>query len=463
MASVLAHSPRRPFSLHPLIAEAKRRMRRRRALFVVAAAIVLGGGAAGADLVFSGSQAGFVPQASAATYPGPAVRLSTCSDVQNGPGCRSPDRRWAIRMRTNTYGSDCHVTLRRAGTKSARPVYDSTRGGCGDAVWVRPHLLLFGQGGPDGAGVTGGGPYRVLGLDAATGKVQPVANLIAFAVSANERWIAGEMRPKGAAPLVALVSVRSHECRVVIRARGSNESVVVAPGGAAGTLSAGFSPFEQHVDWWRGPNRNGGVSVAHGPGVGFTRDSKGVIVAVNHWSSRTGAYHRKLVQLPLSGPHMPCPAVVTARSVKASALGRWPFFHPRHPTGLPLSLRFRRAGGRISSIRVTVNAPAHNSVLRVQVLRGNPLGNTGPGPDHRTVFAERVRMTNLPSHGDLPAGLPLATWTGALSPTAWKGGCRNKQYEVYVQITRAKPLPKNHYSPLYGAELGSPWFRCSSG
>jgi hypothetical protein len=289
-----------------------------------------------------------------------------------------------------------------------------------------------------------------------------VANFLAFAVSANDRWIAGEMRPKGAPPLVAAVSRVSHECRVVAQAHGSNGDVVVAPGGAAGMLSApGFSPFKQGVDWRREPNRHGRLSVAVGPGVGFTRDSKKLIVAVNRWSNKTGAYHRKLVQFPLSGHHAPCPAVVTARSVPAGALGKWPYYHPRHPTGLPLTLHFRRSGSRVSSIKVSVTTPYRASVLRLLVLRGSPLGDAGPARNHPAVFQERVRMTNLPGHGDLPAGLPLATWTGTLSPAAWKGGCENKRYEVYAEIRPAK-LPPKHVSTPQFENLGSPWFRCQA-
>ena len=351
-------------------------------------------------------------------------------------------------------GLDCHVLVRRAGTRTARPAYDSPRG-CSWPVWVEPHRLLFGAGEP-------GRPYRVVSFDPARRKATPIANLLGFVVSPNERWIAGELRPKGAPPLVAAVSLRDHECRVVMQARGSSENLLVAAGGGAGTLGPPTaSPFRQSVDWIRGPNRHGRLSIARGPGVGFTRDSSGVIVAVNRWSNRTGAYQRKLVRIPLAASHRSCPAVVTAPSPGAGAFGRWPFYDPRHPTGMPLTLRPRRTGGRITSIKVTVNAPAHDSVLRVFVLRGSELGRSGPAPTHPAVFAERVRMTNLPGHGDLPAGLPLATWTGTLSPTDWRGGCQNKQYEVYVEIRPATPLPKNHYSPLEG-DLGSPWFRCSS-
>jgi hypothetical protein len=444
---VLTHLPRRPFSLDPLIAEAKRRMRRRRALLAVAAVVVLGGGAAGATLAFGGGS-GVVPGASAASYPGPAVRLASCSNVLNGAGCRSPDRKWSILMSTN--GLNCHVSLRHAGTQTFKRAYDSTRGFCDRAVWVEPHLLLFGQ-----------GAHRVLSLDAATGKVRPIANFLGFAVSPNEHWIAGEMRPKGAPPLVAAVSLADHQCRVVTQAHGKSENVVVAPGGATGGLSApSTSPFRQGVAWRRAPSRHGRLSVAVGPGVGFTRDSKGLIVAVNRWSDRTSAYHRKLVQIPLSPARRPCPAAVTARMPEASAFGKWPSYSPRHQTGFPLTLHVHHTGNRVSSIEVTVTTAYHDSALRVLVLRGSPLGNSGPAPNHPAVFQERVRMTNLPGHGDVPAGLPLATWTGTLSPTAWKGGCENKRYEVYAEIRPLNPKP-HLYTPQY-EDLGSPWFRCQA-
>ena len=280
-------------------------------------------------------------------------------------------------------------------------------------------------------------------------------------MSANERWLTGELRPKGAPPLVVAVSLPSHECRVVTEAHGSNESVLAAPGGGAGGLGPPTaSPFRQSVGWIREPNRHGKLSVASGPGVGFTRDSKSLIVAVDHWSDKTGAYHRRLVQIPLSAARKPCPAVVTARSVTKSAFAPWPYFRPRHPTGFPLTLHTRHSGGRISSIKVTVTTAYHDSVLRVLVLRGSPLGRSGPASNHPAVFAERVRMTNLPGHGDLPAGLPLATWTGTLAPTAWRGGCQNKRYEVYLEIRPAKPKP-HVYTPQY-QDLGSRWFRCIS-
>jgi hypothetical protein len=52
---VTAHAHRLPFSLDPLMAEAKRRMRKRRVLILVLAVLVVGSGAAGAAVSLSQS------------------------------------------------------------------------------------------------------------------------------------------------------------------------------------------------------------------------------------------------------------------------------------------------------------------------------------------------------------------------------------------------------------------------
>jgi hypothetical protein len=69
------HAPRLPFSLDPLVAEAKRRMRKRRVLILVLA-VLLGGGAAGAAVALSqpnGFQAAAAcPRASAYVYAVPS-------------------------------------------------------------------------------------------------------------------------------------------------------------------------------------------------------------------------------------------------------------------------------------------------------------------------------------------------------------------------------------------------------
>jgi hypothetical protein len=181
---------------------------------------------------------------------------------------------------------------------------------------------------------------------------------------------------------------------------------------------------------------------------------------VDSWSKNGSGYYRKLVRFPLSAARKPCPAAVTATSAWG-ALGAWPHptYRDRRASLFPLTLHFNRSGGRVTSLKVTVNGPVRDAVMQVQVLRGSPLGVGGPAPNHPAVFAERVHMTNLPSHGAVPTRMfPLATWTGTLSPEDWRGSCRPEQYEVWLVIRPATPS-----NVAQGEDLGSPWFGCSSG
>jgi hypothetical protein len=428
--------PRLPFSVDPLVAEARRRARRRR-IFLAVAVLALAAGGAGAGLALSG-KSGSAARAPAAAPVGPAVRLATCSSPYQGHGCGSPDGAWSILIKGD--GTYCTVFLGRRG-QPRHAVYHAADGGCGAATWLRSDELLFDAGGYQG-------PEREMSLVAASGAVERVANFASSVVSANERWLAGELRPEGQPPLVAAISLPQHRCRVVAQATGPDESLIVAPGGSLGLLGGdGIG--------WRPVGR---VRVASGPGVGFTRDSKALIVADDTWSSDGSNYFRKLVRYPLSAATTPCPAVVTAPSLQSGALGALPFAKIRRPLIFPLTLHLHRSGGRVESVDVTVNGYVRDAVMRVQILRGNPLGNSGPGPNHPAVFTEQVRMTNLPSHGAFPARtFPLATWTGTLKPGDWRGGCLKKQYEVSVEIRPAKParFPE-------GEGLGSPWFRCDS-
>ena len=108
---------------------------------------------------------------------------------------------------------------------------------------------------------------------------------------------------------------------------------------------------------------------------------------------------------------------------------------------------------------MTANWTTRDAILRLFVLRGTPYGEPGPAANHPAVFTERVPMTNLPSPGDVPPGsFRLATWTGALSPSDWRGGCQKKLYEIFLQISAAHPSPI-----AQGERLGSSWFHCNSG
>lgn len=65
MALVLAHVPRLPFSLDPLIAEAKRRMRRRRLILALLAVVAIGGATGAAIALGSPNRTGAAPGRSA--------------------------------------------------------------------------------------------------------------------------------------------------------------------------------------------------------------------------------------------------------------------------------------------------------------------------------------------------------------------------------------------------------------
>src|ERR1700759_1832071 len=89
---------RLPFSLDPLIGEARRRMRRRQAL-LAAVLLLLGGGVIGAVFALGG------PSGGAGLGPSPAqlrmsplcslaARRSFCGNTVTG--CQSPDRKWSI-------------------------------------------------------------------------------------------------------------------------------------------------------------------------------------------------------------------------------------------------------------------------------------------------------------------------------------------------------------------------------
>jgi hypothetical protein len=80
---MLAHAPRRPFSLHALVAEAKRRARRRRVLLLVA--LIALGGAAGGAVVVTHPFGWLQPSASAAEYrPGGLVTCGGCAAIGVG-------------------------------------------------------------------------------------------------------------------------------------------------------------------------------------------------------------------------------------------------------------------------------------------------------------------------------------------------------------------------------------------
>jgi hypothetical protein len=102
-----------------------------------------------------------------------------------------------------------------------------------------------------------------------------------------------------------------------------------------------------------------------------------------------------------------------------------PLYEPRQPTpNFLLLMRTRVQVGNVEKPGI------HNRTrLLVTGLSRKPHGSgdstTTRGRASR--YQGRVRMTALPSHGDVPRGsFPLATWSGTLSPTGWRGDCQKR-------------------------------------
>jgi hypothetical protein len=300
---------RLPFSLDPLIAEAKRRARRRR-LVTATLLLVLAGGAGGAALGLSGATsphgAGVALSPAKAKLPplsGLAARKALCGSPYI-LGCHSPDGAWSIKVLNHGFG--CTVTVYRLDGGRRAWAYQSHDGGCDPPIWLRPHLLVFRHDENHPAAAD------LLSLDPATRKVTLLARFTGYVVSPDERWIAGEAdaREDGTARLVAVMSLTNGTCRVVTRATspGQDVSVDESPWSIRPPLPTA-KPFRDPVVWRTVHEGGTTIRVVAGPGTGFTRNSRGVIVA--EWQpSRTAPYatHKRLVKFSLSSLQTSCPS-----------------------------------------------------------------------------------------------------------------------------------------------------------
>jgi hypothetical protein len=306
---------RLPFALDPLIAEAKRRARRRRLLGAVLL-IALAGGARGAVVALSGPTAahGSAPVVRAATRtPLPplsslAARATFCWGAFNSGrygGCHSPDGKWSIHV---DHRIDCSLTVSRIGT--SRRAVVRPPGPCAPALWVRHRFLIDER--------VSQYSLRLASLDPASRKVTVLARLGRYIVSPNERWIAGETPSRGSydTRLIVVMSLTSHTCRVVTRATSRNQyiSALKSPWSFA-PLPGTPHPRYRPAPHWRTVRQDGRkIRVVSGPGTGFTRDSRSLIIAT--WRPVKGfpfAAHRRLVEFSLSSLHTPCPVGLPAR------------------------------------------------------------------------------------------------------------------------------------------------------
>ncbi len=306
---------RPPFLLDALIAEAKRRMRRRR-LLIAALVLLLAGGALGAALAFSNSTTARGPVFAPAANQLPplsnlAARARWCGDAYNASGhggCPSPDGKWAIVVNNESRG--CTMTVTRVGTGRHERIGQRRSGGCAPDLWIG-HSFIVQEGVYESNG-------RVVSLPPPSRRVKVLAHFSSFVVSPNKRWIAGQAgsgEPFGAR-LVAVISLATHTCRVVAEAKSPDQNVSVDKSPWSIRPSDPTTPFQDPVVW-RTIVRNGKkIRVVTGPGTGFTRNSRSLIVAKWQKSPTPPPYaiHKRLVRFDLSTLHTHCPAGLAPHS-----------------------------------------------------------------------------------------------------------------------------------------------------
>jgi hypothetical protein len=321
---------RLPFSLHPLIAEAKRRMRRRR-LLSAAIVLVLAGSALGAALTVGrpaphdGSAFNSSPvKAQLPPLSNLATRMAFCGNRYST--CHSPDGRWSIVYVNRSPGPVSYNY-----TNGQVSGYDPPRVGCTLNVThlttgqrEQIHLRVPGC----DHGLWPGHTYvvqdplfgRLLSVDLPSRQVKVLARFGGDVVSPNGRWIAGEAElHHGTRWLIAVLSLPSQTCRVV--AEGRSGPHVFGQDVAVDRSPWEFVPypprgFKDPVVWRTVVQGGKKISVVSGPGTGFTRNSRNIIVAKwqpTHSLGSADAIHKRLVEFNLSSLGTPCPATVTSR------------------------------------------------------------------------------------------------------------------------------------------------------
>lgn len=91
-SAMTEHATRLPFSLEPLIAEAKRRMRKRQVLVLALAVVLIGGGAAGATVGPNSSDA--IQPAGACPTTGGFYAYAVSDDPAHPPAAGSGPTSW---------------------------------------------------------------------------------------------------------------------------------------------------------------------------------------------------------------------------------------------------------------------------------------------------------------------------------------------------------------------------------
>jgi hypothetical protein len=160
---------------------------------------------------------------------------------------------------------------------------------------------------------------RVISLTPPNRRVKVLARSWSFVVSPDKRWIAvqaGSGEPYGAR-LVAVISLATHTCRVVAEAKSPDQNVSVdkSPWSIRPELPTP-TPYQDPVVWRTIVRDGEKIRVVSGPGTGFTRNSRSLIIAKWQKSPTPPPYaiHKRLVKFNLSTLHTPCPAGLAPHS-----------------------------------------------------------------------------------------------------------------------------------------------------
>ena len=215
----------------------------RRSLLVVAFVVVawlLVVGFADLFAACGGGELGVAPT-------GPAVKAPVCFQNGTPPGgqpggrpgtvgtCRSPDGAWQVTLKNGVGGWACALYLTRVKTGRRVRMYGSHDDGCSYLTWAKPNdLLLFET----------NSTFHT--LNPATRKVIEPAVFYEFVVSPNRRWVAGDAVGGPQEPQITVYALTATNSKCVIVPRGAHRTDEI---------------------------------------VGFTRDSKALIVNTGPWSA----------------------------------------------------------------------------------------------------------------------------------------------------------------------------------
>jgi hypothetical protein len=167
------------------------------------------------------------------TPTGQAVKAPVCGRAATVGTCRSPDGAWRVSLKNGVGGRACALYLTRVSTGQRTRMYGSNQDGCSYLTWAEGDLLLF-QSNAD-----------LHALNPATRLVTQPAAFNEFVVSPNRRWAAGDAVGGPESPQVTVYALTANNSKCVVVPLASHRTDRV---------------------------------------VGFTNDSKSLIVSTAPWN-----------------------------------------------------------------------------------------------------------------------------------------------------------------------------------